>query len=73
MSDGAQHDIATDLEQSDTPSLIGVAASAPYNHDGSASSLRALVEENGTVHGMGNVASLTAAQVNDLVAYLETL
>ncbi len=57
----------------DTPSLIGLASSAPYYHDGSAQTLRAALMENGSIHGMGQSVSLTEPQMDDLVAYLETL
>lgn len=73
LTDRARYDLAADLEAVDTPSLLGLASSAPYYHDGSAASLRALLLENGTVHGMGRTGGLDAAQVEDLVAYLEQL
>jgi DNA-binding beta-propeller fold protein YncE/mono/diheme cytochrome c family protein len=72
-SDGAQHDLAPELGDVDTPSLKGLAVSAPYYHDGSARTLRALLMENGSVHGMGGTAQLESKQLDDLVAFLETL
>ena len=59
----------------DTPSLIGIAASAPYFHDGSAPTLDTLLRDHGAVHGMAGDATgvLSAAQRADVVAYLETL
>ena len=57
----------------DTPSLLGLAASAPYYHDGSASTLRALLLENGTIHGMGKVSHLDDDDIGNLIAYLEQL
>ena len=57
----------------DTPSLIGLAASAPYFHDGSAATLEALLRDRGAVHGMGETAQLNDEQVADLTAFLETL
>lgn len=77
--DGAMH---TDRERHrfggkavDTPSLVGLAASAPYFHDGSAPTLDALLRDHGTVHGMEGDATgkLTDDQAADLKAYLETL
>jgi mono/diheme cytochrome c family protein len=55
-----------------TPTLRGVAATAPYLHDGSAPTLAALVDmaEQG---GMGRTDHLSPAQKADLVAYLESL
>ena len=72
-SDGKTYEFSDDIKQVNTPSLLGLAASAPYYHDGSAASLRDLVLENGSVHGMGDVSSLKPQQVDDLVAFLETL
>lgn len=72
-TDGKRHDLATDLPAVDTPSLIGLAASAPYYHDGSASSLESLLRNNGSIHAMGKTSRLDDAQISDLVAYLETL
>ena len=61
------------LPDVDTPSLIGLANSAPYFHDGSAATLQALLADNGLVHGMAETSSLSDDQLADLVAYLETL
>jgi cytochrome c peroxidase len=61
------------LPDADTPSLVGLAASAPYFHDGSAPTLEAVVRERGNVHGMADATKLTDAQVADLTAFLETL
>ncbi len=73
LTNRKSYDLADDLTKVDTPSLVGLAASAPYYHDGSASTLRALVLENGTIHGMGKVSHLGPRDVDDLVAYLLTL
>jgi YVTN family beta-propeller protein len=55
-----------------TPSLLGIARSAPYLHDGSAVTLKARVlEDNGGAHG--KTKGLTGSQLDDLVAYLQTL
>lgn len=61
------------LPEADTPSLLGLAASAPYYHDGSAATLEALLRDRGKVHGMAEASKLSNAQVADLVAFLETL
>jgi cytochrome c peroxidase len=70
LGDGARHrfnDVAFD-----TPGLRGLAASAPYFHDGSAPTLEAVLRERGSVHGMVEAAArLTDAEVADLVAFLE--
>lgn len=73
LSDGDMHDMESDLASTDTPSLIGLARSAPYYHDGSAPTLRALLMDNGRVHGMVDAAQLSSRDIDDLVAYLETL
>ncbi|MBK7863860.1 MAG: c-type cytochrome [Archangiaceae bacterium] len=55
----------------DTPSLVGVALTAPYFHDGSARTLREVIEQN---HDrMGSTSALSATEVDALVAYLSTL
>ncbi|MBC8069020.1 MAG: c-type cytochrome [Deltaproteobacteria bacterium] len=72
-SDGKSHDLAVDLPSVDTPSLIGLAQSAPYYHDGSATTLEAVLRNNGSVHAMGRTSRLEDPEISDLVAYLETL
>jgi DNA-binding beta-propeller fold protein YncE len=73
-TDQSPHKFASStLPNADTPSLIGLAASAPYFHDGSAATLEALLRDRGTVHGMADTAKLSDAQVSDLTAFLETL
>ena len=78
--DGAMYQDATThkftgstLPMADTPSLIGLAASAPYFHDGSAATLEALLRDRGAVHGMAETAKLSDGQTADLIAFLETL
>jgi DNA-binding beta-propeller fold protein YncE/mono/diheme cytochrome c family protein len=73
FTDQQQYDLASDLGDVDTPSLVGLAHSAPYYHDGSARTLSALLMDNASIHGMGSVAKLTDGQIGDLVQYLETL
>jgi cytochrome c peroxidase len=53
--------------------LIGVAASAPYFHDGSAPTLEGLLRDTGNVHGMADMDKLDDEKIADLVAYLQTL
>jgi hypothetical protein len=72
-TDQSQHKFSGTLASSDTPSLIGLAASAPYFHDGSAATLEALLRDRGAVHGMADTAKLNDKQVSDLTAFLETL
>lgn len=73
LTDQKRHEIAPDLPAVDTPSLVGLANSAPYYHDGSAATLGALLRGKGNIHGMGRTSKLTDAQIDDLVAYMETL
>ncbi len=55
----------------DTPSLTGVASSPPYLHDGRAATLRDVLEmTRGT---MGDISSLTPADLGALVEYLRSL
>ncbi|HLL23314.1 MAG TPA: c-type cytochrome [Kofleriaceae bacterium] len=72
-TDQAQHRFSGTLAESDTPSLVGLAASAPYFHDGSATTLEAVLRDRGAVHGMGDASKLGDKQVADLIAFLETL
>lgn len=55
-----------------TPTLRGVAASAPYFHDGSMLDLTSVVYFARTGQ-MGDTSGLDDAAVNDLVAYLKSL
>lgn len=73
LTDRERHAFAGTLDKVDTPSLVGLAASAPYYHDGSAATLEALLTDRGMVHGMAELGELGDAQLADLVAYLETL
>ena len=76
-TDGARHlmsGAASDaIDFVDTPSLVGLAASAPYYHDGSARSLDALVAGGGTITSMSDFRTLTPAERGDLVAFLSSL
>jgi len=72
-TDQEKHKFSGSLAESDTPSLVGLSASAPYFHDGSAATLEALLRDRGAVHGMGDASKLNDKQVGDLIAFLETL
>jgi cytochrome c peroxidase len=56
-----------------TPSLLGLARTAPYLHDGSALTLKArlLTGKDGDRHG--KTSRLSDAEVDDLVSYLKGL
>lgn len=56
-----------------TPSLLGLARTAPYLHDGSAQTLKARLLQGKDTNRHGLTAGLTEAEVDDLVAYLQTL
>lgn len=72
-TDNTKHDFkAATLPEADTPSLIGLAAGAPYYHDGSAATLESLLRDRAKVHGMADTAKLSDKQVADLIAFLET-
>ena len=66
--DGRAHDVGTG-GHFDTPSLLGLATSAPYFHDGRANELAVAVAHFDTALGLGYDA---AARV-DLVAYLRAV
>ncbi len=55
------------------PSLRGLAARAPYMHDGCAATLHDRFGPCGGGDQHGVTSALTPAQIDDLVAYLETL
>ena len=73
LTDGAQYPLKSSLEQTDTPSLVGLSHSAPYYHDGSADSVLTLLTDRGSVHDMAELGGLSDPQVADLRAYLESL
>ena len=55
-----------------TRSLAGVAATAPYYHNGSVLTLRDVLDTANAV-GMGNTEGLSQDQLDDLEAYLRSL
>ncbi|HKP57252.1 MAG TPA: hypothetical protein VJV78_11045 [Polyangiales bacterium] len=67
---------AATLEQEetlDTPSLLSVAASAPYLNDGRAASLEAVLVEHNRANLHGDVKRLSADERRDLLAFLSSL
>lgn len=56
-----------------TPSLLGLARTAPYLHDGSAKTLKGRLTERRQANAHGATADLTDAEIDDLVDYLRTL
>jgi YVTN family beta-propeller protein len=82
MTDGANHDVGTaslaeklsgeeDALVFNTPSLRGLALTAPYLHDGSAATLEQVLDR--TANTMGHAGSLQPGQRADLIAYLRSL
>jgi cytochrome c peroxidase len=70
-TDNAHHPMYG-LSAVNTPTLVGVAFTAPYLHDGSAANLEAVVD-GATGGGMGDTSMLSASERADLVAYLKSL
>ncbi len=70
-TDGAPHSMF-ELEAVDTPSLVGIAATAPYFHDGHAGTLGDVLAETRT-GAMGDTSSLSEDELDDLEAFLRTL
>lgn len=56
-----------------TPSLLGLARTAPYLHDGSALTLKARIMSGKAGDQHGKTAQLSDAEVDDLVSYLKAL
>jgi YVTN family beta-propeller protein len=57
----------------DTPTLVELWRTAPYLHDGSAATLRDVLTTANQGDQHGRTSHLTADQINDLVAYLQSL
>ncbi len=72
FTDGELHDVTGNGVATRTPSLRGVAASAPYMSDGSQPSLRAVLAF-GADGRMGDVSGLDASEIDALLAYVESL
>jgi cytochrome c peroxidase len=85
FTDNLTHDVGTGVENPNwgtgaetiaafaTPVLHGLAASAPYLHDGSAKTLEDLVDRLVVTNHMGKGALLTTQDKADLVGFLKTL
>jgi YVTN family beta-propeller protein len=56
-----------------TPSLLGLARSAPYLHDGSAMTLKERILQTRLTDQHGKTSQLTDAEINDLVEFLRVL
>ncbi|HTU61291.1 MAG TPA: hypothetical protein VMF89_22705, partial [Polyangiales bacterium] len=60
-------------EQLDVPSLLSVAASPPYLHDGRAATLRGVITEHNPDDLHGNTRDLSEADQSDLLTFLGSL
>ncbi len=60
------------LEQVRTPSLVGIAATAPYLHNGTASSIRMVLDWSRN-QAMGDTSSLSESEMNDLEQFVLSL
>ena len=60
------------LEAVNTPTLVGVSATAPYLHDGSVGTLEEVLELSRT-GAMGDTSMLSQAEMDDLAAYVKSL
>ncbi|XXY45843.1 c-type cytochrome [Sorangium sp. So ce269] len=72
LTNGETMDVGTG-KPFQAPSLRGLAARAPYMHDGCAATLHDRFGPCGGGDQHGVTSALTPAQIDDLVAYLETL
>jgi hypothetical protein len=57
----------------DAPSLLSLAASAPYLNDGRAATLREVLTEHNRANQHGNTARMSESDRADLIAFLESL
>lgn len=71
LTDNATHDLY-DLPGVNTPTLVGLDATAPYLHDGRAPDLAAVLMTT-RIGQMGDTSMLDAAEEADLIAYLRSL
>lgn len=72
LTNNGQHDVGTG-QTFQVPSLIGIASRAPFMHNGCAATLRDRFDPTcgGSAHG--KTSHLSPAQLDDLIAYLQTL
>lgn len=65
--------LGSELTGIDTPSLLGLWASAPYLHDGSALTLKELLTGRNAEDKHGRTSILTSGEIDDLLLYLMSL
>ena len=80
FTDGRLHNVGTGESPAenrgpafDTPSLLGIHATAPYLHDGSAPTLRDVLITKNADDRHGGTAGLTEEEIEALVAFLQSL
>lgn len=78
LTDCKQHDVGTRTAQDpdgryDTPSLVECYRTAPYLHDGRAATLREVFTKFNPDDRHGRTSQLTPAELDDLIAYLQSL
>jgi len=80
FTDRQRHDVGTGGHPDerkgpdfDTPSLRGVLATAPYLHDGRATTLREVLVEHNPVDRHGVTTHLTEQELDDLIAFIVSL
>lgn len=73
LQDSSGKRLGQPLAGIDTPSLLGLWASAPYLHDGSAPNLYEVLLARNSEEKHGQAAILTPDQINDLITYLLSL
>jgi cytochrome c peroxidase len=82
LTDGRMHNVATGVGNSNareimtdfaTPTLHGLAHSAPYLHDGSARTLEEFMQRHVLTDRMGKGSHLNDQDVVDMIAFLKSL
>src|SRR5262249_24061805 len=78
LDDGKSHNLGTRgpgdrTDRFDTPSLRGVARTAPYLHDGRAGTLEEIFSKHNPKQLHGAAHALSPDEMKDLVAYLKSL
>ncbi len=70
IDDAAGQRLGATLEGFDTPTLLGLWATAPYLHDGRAATLQEVLREHNADDQHGHTSHLSDAEVDDVVAFL---
>jgi cytochrome c peroxidase len=79
FTDQRSHDVGTlgkydqPMDRFDTPSLLEVWRTAPYLHDGSATTLRDVLTHSALGDRHGKTSTLSRQQLDDLEAYILSL